>query len=159
MHWCIKRSYFRFSIKRNITGWEISKANDYVYSISRWIIFKVSCVATMLRNCLSMHFKSTWILNFFFILFSFRMLKCLIIPLLFTSITCAIGSLNLAMSGKIAKRWVVFVTEVHFRSMNICHTCLAHIKCVSSFSAYAYEHLKRMINCELEHKSATSDCN
>lgn len=33
-----------------------------------------------------------------------RMLKCLIVPLLVSSITCAIGSLDLSLSGKIATR-------------------------------------------------------
>lgn len=40
-----------------------------------------------------------------FILFLHRMLKSLIVPLLVSSITCAIGSLDLKMSGKIAKRY------------------------------------------------------
>jgi len=37
-----------------------------------------------------------------------RMLKCLIVPLLVSSITCAIGSLDLGMSGKIAKRAITY---------------------------------------------------
>ncbi|XP_055302995.1 excitatory amino acid transporter 1 isoform X2 [Sitodiplosis mosellana] len=37
-----------------------------------------------------------------------RMLKCLIVPLLVSSITCAIGSLDLSMSGKIAKRAITY---------------------------------------------------
>lgn len=43
-----------------------------------------------------------------------RMLKCLIVPLLFTSITSAIGALDLSLSKKIAARSIVyyFVTTV-----------------------------------------------
>ncbi|XP_055371426.1 excitatory amino acid transporter 1 isoform X2 [Condylostylus longicornis] len=43
-----------------------------------------------------------------------RMLKCLIVPLLVSSITSAIGSLDLSMSGKIATRAIVyyFITTV-----------------------------------------------
>ncbi|KAJ6649823.1 Excitatory amino acid transporter 3, partial [Pseudolycoriella hygida] len=37
-----------------------------------------------------------------------RMLKCLIVPLLVASITSAIGSLDLSMSGKIASRSIVY---------------------------------------------------
>lgn len=37
-----------------------------------------------------------------------RMLKCLIVPLLVSSITSAIGSLDLSMSGKIATRSIVY---------------------------------------------------
>ncbi|XP_031624612.1 excitatory amino acid transporter 3-like [Contarinia nasturtii] len=37
-----------------------------------------------------------------------RMLKCLIVPLLVSSITHAIGSLDLSMSGKIAKRAITY---------------------------------------------------
>lgn len=37
-----------------------------------------------------------------------RMLKCLIVPLLISSITSAIGSLDLSMSGKIAGRSIVY---------------------------------------------------
>lgn len=36
-----------------------------------------------------------------------RMLKCLIVPLLVSSITSAIGSLDLSMSKKIAFRWIL----------------------------------------------------
>lgn len=42
--------------------------------------------------------------NVCFLLFIFRMLKCLIVPLLVSSIACAIGSLDLSMSKKIAGR-------------------------------------------------------
>lgn len=42
--------------------------------------------------------------KFVFSFIPHRMLKCLIVPLLVSSITCAIGSLDLSMSGKIAKR-------------------------------------------------------
>lgn len=38
------------------------------------------------------------------IIYNFRMLKALIVPLLVASITSAIGSLDLSMSGKIARR-------------------------------------------------------
>lgn len=38
--------------------------------------------------------------------FLYRMLKCLIVPLLVSSITSAIGSLDLSMSGKIATRYM-----------------------------------------------------
>lgn len=36
------------------------------------------------------------------------MLKCLIVPLLVSSITSAIGSLDLSMSGKIATRSIIY---------------------------------------------------
>lgn len=36
------------------------------------------------------------------------MLKCLIVPLLVSSITSAIGSLDLSMSGKIASRAIIY---------------------------------------------------
>lgn len=36
------------------------------------------------------------------------MLKCLIVPLLVSSITSAIGSLDLSMSGKIASRSIIY---------------------------------------------------
>lgn len=41
---------------------------------------------------------------------NYRMLKCLIVPLIVASITSAIGSLDLSMSGRIASRYVSIFT-------------------------------------------------
>lgn len=51
-----------------------------------------------------------------------RMLKCLIVPLLVSSITSAIGGLDLSMSGKIACRSIVyyFITTISAVILGIC---------------------------------------
>ncbi|XP_055688090.1 excitatory amino acid transporter 3 [Lutzomyia longipalpis] len=54
-----------------------------------------------------------------------RMLKCLIIPLLVSSITSAIGALDLSMSGKIATRAIVyyFITTICAVILGIILVC------------------------------------
>lgn len=98
----------------------MDETSSHVYSISRWFVFKVRTKNVFLNilefadghhpirlDEINQNGERT---PFYFSLsfvpfFIYRMLKCLIVPLLVSSITCAIGSLDLSMSGKIAKRY------------------------------------------------------
>lgn len=64
------------------------------------------------------------------------MLKSLIVPLLVSSITCAIGSLDLKMSGKIAKRYdgnaIIGMTS------SSSHKKKYNFPCIRSFRAITY---------------------
>lgn len=84
--WHCRWLYFKKSQIR------LDRERNNVHKFSRWNIFKVSI--------------RTHIFCFFLLKMCFRcsMLKALIIPLLVASITSAIGSLDLKMSGKIARR-------------------------------------------------------
>lgn len=54
------------------------------------------------------------------------MLKCLIVPLLVSSITSAIGSLDLSMSGKIASRSIIY-----YMTTTVCAVILGIILVVT----------------------------
>lgn len=51
-----------------------------------------------------------------------RMLKCLIVPLIVSSITSAIGALDLSLSKKIALRYDIHLLTLCFRPLKKLHT-------------------------------------
>lgn len=57
-----------------------------------------------------------------------RMLKCLIVPLIVSSITSAIGALDLAMSGKIAYRSIIYYTITTMSAVALGITLVLIIK-------------------------------
>lgn len=80
----------------------MDSSRNHVHFIPWWSLLKVSS-----RN---QAIGTVSLFSFFYLLLSFySMLKCLIVPLLVSSIVSAIGSLDLSMSGKIAMRWVFFL--------------------------------------------------
>lgn len=76
-----------------------------------------------------------------------RMLKCLIVPLLVSSITCAIGALDLSLSKKIAIRSIIyyFVTTVCAVILGIILVTTIRPGAVETFSNSAQTPPKRNI--------------
>lgn len=90
--WHCRRLYF----KRNQI--KLDTKRNYVHKFSRWNIFEVSIRTNVFCFLFGSH------VTLLKMCFHYSMLKALIIPLLVASITSAIGSLDLKMSGKIARR-------------------------------------------------------